>query len=58
MNDGMSNDERIPNDETPRGVILGFRIFVIPSSFVIRISTFARMGGENSRLQLAGQLGD
>jgi len=50
--------KEFPNDETSRGVILGFRIFVIPSSFVIRISTFARMGGENSRLQLAGQLGD
>jgi len=36
--------KEFPNDETWRGVI--------------RISTFARMGGENSRLQLAGQLGD
>jgi hypothetical protein len=36
--------KEFPNDETSRGVI--------------RISTFAHIGGENSRLQLEGQLGD
>jgi hypothetical protein len=28
--------KEFPNDEPPRGVILGFRIFVIPSSFGFR----------------------
>jgi hypothetical protein len=45
------------NDETPRGVIrildLRHSFILHPSSFVIRISIFARVGGEKSRLRLA-----